>query len=106
MHTNLGWGYRGSRGSRGGRYQSGGRQQSSSRGGSSQTKSVSASASKKPIKFDGDFDFESSNAKFKKDQMEEEFKQMKLVDGRKESDSGLCIVCCQIGYRDDQDTCP
>ena len=98
MHTDSGWGYRGSRG---GRYQSGGRQQSSSRGGSSQTKSVSASASKKPIKFDGDFDFESSNAKFKKDQMEEEFKQMKLVDGRKESDSGLCIVCCQIGYPDD-----
>ncbi|XP_065915512.1 protein LSM14 homolog B-like isoform X2 [Dysidea avara] len=84
-----GWGYRGSRGSRGGRYQTGGRQQSSSRGGSSQAKSTSANASKKPIKFDGDFDFESSNAKFKKDQMEEEFKQMKLVDGRKESDSDV-----------------
>lgn len=95
-----GWSYQGSRGgSRGGRGQSSGyrnysggqggrqqQQQSSGRGG--QRKPTNATtATKKSIKFEGDFDFESSNAKFKKEQMEEEFKQKLKLDGRKDSDS-------------------
>ena len=31
--------------------------------------------------------------------MEEEFKQMKLVDGRKESDSGMSILCFSKVFR-------
>lgn len=93
-----GWSYQGSRGgSRGGRGQfSGYRNQSSGQGGRQQQPSGrggqrkstnTTSATKKSIKFDGDFDFESSNAKFKKEQMEEEFKQKLKLDGRKDSDS-------------------
>lgn len=92
-----GWVHQGSRGGRnqysGYRNPPGGRQQqqqSGSRGG--QRKSTTGStAAKKPIKFDGDFDFESSNAKFKKEQMEEEFKQKLKLDGRKDSDSGKIL---------------
>ena len=89
-----GWSYQGSRGGRGqSRYyrnqstgQGGCQQQPSGRGG--QRKSANTTtATKKSIKFDGDFDFESSNAKFKKEQMEEEFKQKLKLDGRKDSDS-------------------
>ena len=88
------WSYQGSRGGRGQssgyRNQSGGQggrqQQPSGRGGQRKTASTTT-ATKKSIKFDGDFDFESSNAKFKKEQMVEEFKQKLKLDGRKDSDS-------------------
>lgn len=76
-------GYRNQQGGQGGRQQ---QQQPTGRGGQHKSTNTNA-ATKKSIKFDGDFDFESSNAKFKKEQMEEEFKQKLKLDGRKDSDS-------------------
>ena len=41
-----------------------------------------ANRGREPLRFDGDFDFESSNAQFDKDNIEKELKKLSISEGR------------------------
>lgn len=69
----------------------GGNRRTRGRRGNSGARGSKAQTGGDPVKFEGEFDFESSNAKFNKEEIEEELQQkLRITD---EVNNFLCFAC-------------